>query len=136
MNPAQAPAVTLFVVSVKFNNLVDKTYDYRTDILFQPGDSAVVEANGALKCVDVVGVYEGVFLPTKIPVNNLKWVVARVDTGPYLARMAEVAAVERELAEIMEEADRRRVVQEVKFALNDPDLVARYDSVLARQQAL
>lgn len=124
------------VVAVKFNNLVDKTYDYRTNLSLEPGDTAVVETNGNLKVVDIVAVRQPGDPATKLDERDLKWIVDKVDTGPYLDRMAEVAAVQREMKEIMAEAERRRVTQEVKAALGDPDLVARYDALLARQANL
>lgn len=126
------------VVAVQFNNLVDKTYDYRAERVYEfaPGDTAVVETNGNLKVVDIVAVRQPGDPATKLDERELKWVVDKVDTWPYLARMAEVAAVQREMEEIMAEAERRRVTQEVKAALGDPDLVARYDALLARQANL
>ena len=126
------------VVSVGFDNLVAKTYDYRAERVYEfaPGDTAVVEVNGALKVVDIVDVRQPGDPATKLDERDLKWIVDKVDTSVYLDRMAEVAAVQREMEEIMAEAERRRVHQEVKQALGDPDLVARYDALLARQAKL
>lgn len=135
VNVVQVVAVRFQATLGEDRNDRTKGYDYRTRLDLKPGDVAVVEVNGLLKCVDVMEVKASTHFTGGV--ESLKWIVDKVEVQEYLDRLAAEVQIQRELDELTRLVNEQRKLMKVREGLStDPELVKRFDALMARKHQL
>jgi len=130
---ANVPWTSVTVIFPNGLDHVKKGYTYRTRLDLKLGDSVVVNVGNVLKVVEVVevGVQE------RFAGKDLKWIVDKVNTDEYLARVAEEVSIQKELDELNELARTEQAVMAARAAFaNSPALMRRFDALSERKAAL
>lgn len=113
---------------------MSKLYEYRTRLDVKPGMSAVVEANGILKVVDIMEVVE----PHEATFQGeLKWLVDTIDYTEYLDRLKRESEINQRLAQLSKEAENRKAIKRIKDAFEgELDLQQELDRLVAELRNL
>lgn len=108
-----------------------KVYTYVTDIEFQIGDKAIVEAREQLKVVEVCRVDTDLEIEPNSD-TTYKWIVGKVNTDRYFANLEKNREIERTLAVAYRNSMRQSYAAQILAGV-DEDQRSRLGDLLGGQ---